>query len=202
MSAGNGRNFRWLQQHQNYSEAGWCLMWPFGRHKDGYGILGIDYKMKYAHRIMCELAHGAPATPDLEAAHSCGRGHEGCVNPLHLSWKTKTENRREAGSRPRKKLDPTRAAAIRALRGLETEDVTAARYGVSEVTIRQIQSGRIWRGKGQCDREFTDAEIQRIRAAKGMNGAQTQLAKEFGVSHGIIHRIMHRKTWALVPEAT
>lgn len=41
---------------------------------------------------MCQKAHGDPPSPKHDAAHSCGRGHEGCVNPNHLSWKTKKQN--------------------------------------------------------------------------------------------------------------
>jgi hypothetical protein len=55
-------------------------------------MLGYLGDTLYAHRLMCQLAHGDPPTPDHIAAHSCGRGHEGCVNPNHLSWKTYSEN--------------------------------------------------------------------------------------------------------------
>ena len=41
---------------------------------------------------MCFLANGDPPFEKADAAHSCGKGHEGCVHPKHLSWKTRLEN--------------------------------------------------------------------------------------------------------------
>jgi len=65
-----------------------CLIWPFARNAKGYGIMrgGI------VSRIVCERANGPPPTPEHQAAHSCGKGHEACCTKRHLSWKTQTEN--------------------------------------------------------------------------------------------------------------
>jgi hypothetical protein len=41
---------------------------------------------------MCLLAHGEPPSAEHQAAHSCGKGHLGCVNPKHLRWATPSEN--------------------------------------------------------------------------------------------------------------
>jgi hypothetical protein len=64
-----------------------CLTWPFSRF--GYGTI---YGHKHAHRVMCELAYGPAPSPRHQVAHSCGKGHEGCVNPRHLRWATPKEN--------------------------------------------------------------------------------------------------------------
>lgn len=85
---GEGKTIKWLRAHTDYSHD-WCLIWPFVSKLHGYGQFGYLGKNYYAHRFMCELAHGPAPSPLHEAAHSCGRGHEGCVNPQHLSWKTK-----------------------------------------------------------------------------------------------------------------
>lgn len=70
-----------------------CLIWPFSRYKNGYGRLGLGGgRTGYAHKAMCFLAHGPAPAPSYEAAHSCGKGHEGCVNPQHLRWSTHVEN--------------------------------------------------------------------------------------------------------------
>jgi hypothetical protein len=42
--------------------------------------------------MMCELVHGPSPSKKHQAAHNCGNGHLGCVNPSHLCWKTPREN--------------------------------------------------------------------------------------------------------------
>jgi hypothetical protein len=65
-----------------------CLVWPFARNAKGYGIIhgGI------VSRLVCEHVNGPPPTPEHQAAHSCGNGHEACCTKRHLSWKTAKEN--------------------------------------------------------------------------------------------------------------
>lgn len=82
-----GEPRRWLEAHVDYDGDG-CLIWPFSRLASGYGNLGREG----AHRYMCRLINGPPPTPGHEAAHSCGRGAEGCVDPRHLRWATRLEN--------------------------------------------------------------------------------------------------------------
>jgi hypothetical protein len=73
-----------------------CILWPYAKTPAGYGTIGGSRSKiggtQYVHRIVCERVHGLPPTPKHEAAHLCGRGHEGCVNPKHLAWKTRKEN--------------------------------------------------------------------------------------------------------------
>src|SRR5690606_35281135 len=69
-----------------------CLFWPFSRNESGYGTIKVDRKSGIASRYICELVNGAPPSASYDAAHSCGKGHMGCVNPHHLSWKTRLEN--------------------------------------------------------------------------------------------------------------
>ena len=131
-----------------------CVIWPQFRDPNGYGRLGHDGKGYWAHLLMCELAHGKPPTPEHEAAHSCGRGHDACVNPRHLSWATKTRNQLDrrahgtaasAGWRWHPKLNPEKVLEIRALRGKKTQREIAAMFGVTDATVRDVQSGRSWK---------------------------------------------------------
>lgn len=83
-----GEALSWLARHAGY-EGDDCLQWPFGK---GYGTVRINGATAKAHRHMCTLAHGEPPSPKHHAAHSCGRGDQGCINPRHLRWDTAVGN--------------------------------------------------------------------------------------------------------------
>lgn len=152
ITKGKGRNYRWLADHVGHNGDD-CLIWPFGRAR-GYGYFCYLNRMLYAHRFMCELAHGAPPTPRHQAAHSCGRGHDGCVNPRHLSWKTHGENqldRRLHGTdnsiRARKaRLTDEQVSAIRALKGEMTYEQIAKQFNIGRRNVGAILSGKTWQG--------------------------------------------------------
>jgi hypothetical protein len=77
---------------------------------------------------MCELVNGPPPLGAL-AAHSCGRGHDGCVDPRHLRWATY-------------KLTAEQVAEIRSLRGKKTQRQIAEEYGISVGHVCSLQTGR------------------------------------------------------------
>lgn len=135
----------WIRDHLDYPHKEWCLIWPFPTTNKGYGTFMRDGKKHYVHRVMCEAMNGPPPTPRHQAAHSCNRGHEGCVNPHHMSWKTRSENMRHSSEMlgPHK-LQPEQAREIRTLKGVEPTHVTAQRFGVRQCTIEHIQQGRTW----------------------------------------------------------
>src|SRR4051812_3923943 len=58
---GQGEAVNWLRDRMDYSDAK-CLTWPFFRMPTGYGSFGYLGKQHYAHRFMCELAHGEAPT--------------------------------------------------------------------------------------------------------------------------------------------
>lgn len=134
----------WIMSHTGHNGDG-CLTWPFSPNRGGYGQFVAFGRFFQAHRFMCEKVHGAPPTPQHHAAHSCGNGHLGCVNPRHLSWETPSKNGVESRWHPRWKLTPEQVLVIRDLKGVEFTKVTAARYGVTEPTIRRIHTGETWR---------------------------------------------------------
>lgn len=71
----------WMEAHKDYDKNG-CLIWPFARNPDGRAMGGGRYAI--AARNMCELVNGSPPFPEAEAAHSCGKGHLGCIHPRHI----------------------------------------------------------------------------------------------------------------------
>lgn len=142
---------RWLEDHVSYS-GNQCLIWPFARNSLGYAICDAKLGSGFAPNVMCRMAHGEPPTPLHEAAHSCGKGNLGCMNPSHLSWKTHAENmadtllhgthnRGERNGMSRLTEDDVRA--IRASN--DNQRVLSARFGVSQAQISAIRNHRAWK---------------------------------------------------------
>ncbi len=171
---GKGRALAWLREHASY-QGDDCLLWPFSKYRGGYGQFGLNGKLCKAHRYMCELVHGPAPSPAHETAHSCGKGHNGCVSPKHLSWKTHSENqieRRRHGTQNKGrgwKLTPDDVAAIRA--SAEKPKDLAARYGVGENNIRQILWRKTWRTGKRETGGFTSVTGKRANAMR--RSAQT-----------------------------
>lgn len=143
---GNGAAVNWLRDHVTYAGEG-CLTWPFSRNPEkGYGMFGYNGRSLYAHRFMCELVHGPAPSRKHQASHLCGLGHEGCVHPHHLAWKTNAENqldRRTHGTVRRDgmkmKLTHSQVAEARRLKGIETQTSLAKRFGVRPGCIEYWQ---------------------------------------------------------------
>jgi hypothetical protein len=129
-----------------------CLSWPYAK-SDGRGVIRLNKRNHYVHRLVCEHAYGPPPSPEHEAAHSCGNGHNGCVAQKHLRWATHQENMSDRvihgtsnrGSRsPVAKLTEENVRAIRALKGKMTQKEIGAMFGVTQGAISYIHCGRGW----------------------------------------------------------
>lgn len=142
----------WLEAHVDYN-GDECLVWPFARAK-GYARIRRNGQNVTAYRVMALLAHGEPPTPKHHAAHSCGNGPGGCVNPRHLRWATASENQRDrvehgnsnrgerCGSAKLTEEDVRRI--VKQINRVKT-GVLASQYGVNFATIRDIEKGRTWK---------------------------------------------------------
>ena len=144
---GNGKAAKWVFAHVNYAGDD-CLKWPFSRTDTGYGQLGYLGKLYKAHRLMCILTNGESPTSKHEAAHNCGNGMRGCVNPKHLEWKTPSENQLDRArhgtavtSRYGKvgKLNKLQRQEIINLKGKMTQREIAKLYGVHFETVSRWQ---------------------------------------------------------------
>ena len=129
-----------------------CLIWPYAA-KNGYGVMGHNGKTVLVSRRVCEEVNGPPPTPDHHAAHSCGKGHLGCVTKRHLSWKTPYGNNQDKlvhgtvsrGSRNgTSKLTEKQVIEIMSLKGASALPTIADRFGVSKQTISEIHCGTRW----------------------------------------------------------
>lgn len=150
---GRSEQLQWLRDRVDF-DGPECLIWPFGRRWNGYGQVGIDRKIGYPHRFMCELVHGAPPTPKHVAAHSCHNGSGGCVHPQHLSWLTPSENllqRRQAGTLTTKRwtrygtVSDADIIRIRELKGKLNQREIADMFGISYQHVSVIQNGKLLR---------------------------------------------------------
>lgn len=129
-----------------------CIAWPFGTNGVGYGIISINGKRRLATRVICEWKHGK-APKGFYAAHSCGNGHLGCVNPRHISWKSAKENSADMlvhGTKvrgedvPNSKLTHDQILEIRRLCGFMSQSLIAERFGVSQTAVSKIHLRKLW----------------------------------------------------------
>lgn len=149
----NGEAKKFLQKALAYT-GDECLAWPHSRRSDGRGQISWGGVPRLVSRVVCELAHGAPPTPAHEAAHSCGKGHEGCITPGHLSWKSSADNHADMVAHGTRDFGERNHAAK--LRLIDVQDIRekhgkgmlqkhiAAIYGVSPSTVNDIICGRTW----------------------------------------------------------
>lgn len=141
---------QWIKDHAGH-EGAVCLIWPFARKSNGYANLSSGP----AYRVMCRLVHGDPPTVAHHAAHSCGNGRGGCINPKHLRWASPAENENDKnshGTSPRgeqqgkSKLIAEQVLEIRRLyaTGTITQAALAQRFGVKIQAISDITRRKNW----------------------------------------------------------
>ncbi len=131
-----------------------CLVWPFSRGKASGRpcTITINGTRISATRYMCLMAHGHAPTLRHEAAHSCGKGHLGCIHPKHLRWATKLENLSDmiihqtllvGENKPASKLtnDDVRIILESSMPGSSLARI----FGVHHSTIYAIRTGKRWR---------------------------------------------------------
>jgi hypothetical protein len=139
-----------LQSHVSYNGDD-CLFFPFVR--VGYGTIGFEGRKWTVSRLMCKLVNGDPPA-GYETAHSCGNGHLRCITPKHLHWKTPAQNQQD------RLVHGTSNRGIRHGMSRLTEDdvrkidqllktgksqrVIAEEFGVGQVTISNIKTGKTW----------------------------------------------------------
>ena len=125
-----------------------CVTWPFATSR-GYAYVAWNGKYVCVSRLVCRLVHGDPPDESMQAAHKCGKGKEGCVNPSCLYWATKLENESDKlihgtiarGERSNfARLTDAQASLIR-------EDIRlgvciANEYGISPAQVSRIRSGK------------------------------------------------------------
>lgn len=95
-----------------------CLLWG-GAKADGYGVINIDGKTAYMHRLAYEDAHG-PIPDGYEVDHECRRRN--CCALAHLVLVTRAENERRKRWRNRVKQRECRLGHDLRLWGMVTPE--------------------------------------------------------------------------------
>lgn len=146
-----------------------CWMFTGSRNKMGYGKFYAKPRMRYAHRMAYQIAHG-PFQEDLLVCHTCD--NPSCVNPSHLFLGNHTDNARDMLRKkrnnhqrgdqhfnrrhpelvrrgemsPNVKLKTEQVVAIKRLlkEGLKQTEI-AEMFGVKAATISSIKCGHNWK---------------------------------------------------------
>lgn len=130
-----------------------CWPWTGYRNAQGYGFGSFGWT-RHAHRQAFYLATGRYPAKRMDVCHACD--NPPCVNPAHLWVGTHSENLLDASRKGRlntatgerhsqAKLDWTKVRAIRSrvARG-ESQHALAAEFGVSQVAIHFVVTGKTW----------------------------------------------------------
>lgn len=151
--APKGAGVAFIESVVNSPRTDECILWPYGSRDGVYGGVVILGEKRFAHREVLIRVSGVD-NKDMEAAH--GPCHTPlCVNPAHLSWKTRKENNADrlrdgtsvvGEGNPAAKLTALHAETIRVLReerGISYRVLSRA-YGVSKGHISNICAKRVW----------------------------------------------------------
>lgn len=185
-----------LKGRTNESATG-CWEWSRGRHRQGYGELSVDGKMKLAHRVAYETMCG-PIPDGMKVCHTCD--NPPCINPEHLFLGTQLENVRDCVSKLRfgNPLSPDQKAEIRRLReaGVSPRDV-AERFNVSQSRVAGII--KVGSGRGNHHRAKLDAaKVRAIRAARAGGAKRRELAEAQGVSLATVDKVISGRAWGWI----
>lgn len=125
-----------------------CIIPPFALTNNGRWQITYKGKRKLASRVLCTWKHGRAPSKKHEAAHSCGKGHIGCINPNHLEWKTHKDNMRDRyvhktmGHKLNEKL--VRKIRKKCNTSKDSFRLIGEEFGVSAVTIYNIYHRITW----------------------------------------------------------
>ncbi len=150
---GKGSKNRYLRDVALHYEGDDCLIWPFPFGKSRPTLWTGGHNTS-ACRVICSETYGPPPNERDQAAHSCGKGHLGCVNKRHLSWKTPQANsddkaqhgtKVEGGKVHKARVTAEQVLEIRAIGHTVVARELAVLYGVDRSTISDILNRRSWK---------------------------------------------------------
>ena len=170
-----------------------CWLWVGYVMPNGYGQAWRNGRVTSAHRVIYECAVG-PVSPSLVLDHLCRTPQ--CVNPRHLDPVTDKVNlaRGKPGEMAARSqcsvghpFDSENTYVNPASRGRRCR---ACRHKYMAVYGRSPSPDR-------QRRVLTAADARAIRVARATGHTLVMLAKEYGISVGMVHQIAVGKKWKL-----
>lgn len=126
-------------------QPGGCRIWTRHRTRSGYGQIGVDGQVLYAHRVSYVLSCGL-IPHGMNVCHRCD--NPSCIEPSHLFLSMQAGNMRDCAIKGRT-TSPLTAAQVRDIRRRlangEIQKSIAKRYGVSQAAVSLIKLRRKWR---------------------------------------------------------
>ena len=138
-----------------------CWLWTSTRLPKGYGVISINGKTQYAHRISWELHNGLIPNHDsphgMCVLHKCD--NPSCVNPAHLFLGSNADNMRDRDEKGRAadqsgeknnfaKLTEDKVRLIKRFlalpKGRFTQATIGKLFGVTRQAISSINTGNRW----------------------------------------------------------
>lgn len=128
-----------------------CWVW-IGNRVNGYGRISVEGKIIPAHRFSYSTFRG-PIPEGLEVCHKCDRPF--CVNPKHLFVGTHKQNILDAAAKGRMNRPIGETANRARLKEVDVLEIRrlwpsvgvvelSRRYGVGQMTIRDVINRRSW----------------------------------------------------------
>ena len=147
--------------------SGECWLWNGRISDNGYGQCSTAEKPRSAHRASWVLHYGI-ITRGLCVLHRCDVRH--CVNPKHLFLGSRADNQADMAQKGR--------------------GANGRKNGTA------THPERLRRGETNHKAKLTTDQVMEIRHRYDAGGLTTyDLAEEYGVGQGTIHKVVSRNTW-------
>ncbi len=196
-----------------------CWEWQGTKTTAGYGVLRVNYKLNYAHRLMWQLHNRTDIPKKGVICHKCD--NPPCCNPAHLFLGSQADNLKDARNKGR--LPSIQGERhfntaitednVRQIRYLGYTNMTkkkiGEKFGISRQAVTDILYKRTWghvdpewqppdpkaKGKKHPFAKLTENDVKEIRRLSNEGMSQRKLAAKFGVSRGTIEPIIKGETW-------
>lgn len=170
----------WAKVNKNGPNGCWIWMGTLATHTGGYGIFdrrreGVRLARR-AHRVAYELLVG-PVPEDRMLRHTCD--NPPCVNPAHLEPGTAKDNSQDMVTRGRHWTHQRPELIPRG------EQHWTQKRGTSSLL----------RGEDHPGSKLATEQVREIRKKYAEGSTQASLARDFGVSKGLIWQIVKGNYW-------